>query len=59
MKQVAAAHNVSTAQVALRWVAQLPAVFVTSADDVNYIKEDLDIYGFSLTPSEMLALAEI
>eukprot|EP00041_Stephanoeca_diplocostata_P000711 m.16338 g.16338 ORF g.16338 m.16338 type:complete len:306 (+) comp10954_c0_seq2:66-983(+) len=59
VKSVAAAHNVSTAQVALRWVMQQQAVFVTAAENPEYLAEDLDVFGFSLTSSEMDQLAAI
>eukprot|EP00037_Helgoeca_nana_P031977 m.411519 g.411519 ORF g.411519 m.411519 type:complete len:298 (-) comp28678_c0_seq1:22-915(-) len=59
VKQIASTHNVSTAQIALRWVVQQPALVVTAAENPDYMKEDLDIFGFELTPSEMQQLAAI
>lgn len=50
---IALAHKVSAAQVALRWVAQQGALFVTAGSKSEYLQEDLDIYGFELSSSEM------
>ena len=53
------AHEVSPAQVALRWLVQQDITVVTSADELDYIKEDLDVFSFSLTPAEMTLLAAV
>lgn len=55
--RVAAAHNVSTAQVALRWVVQQGVVAVTASDKASYDQSDLAIFGFELTEAEMEALS--
>jgi diketogulonate reductase-like aldo/keto reductase len=54
---IAAAHNASAAQVALRWVAQQGALFVTAGSKAEYLREDLDIYGFELSATEMALLS--
>lgn len=54
---IAKAHGVSAAQVALRWIAQQGSMFVTAGSNSSYIAEDLDIFSFSLTASEMARLA--
>lgn len=59
VQKIATAHSVSTEQVALRWVAQQPALFVTAAENPDYMKEDLDIFGFELSEEEMVALSQI
>lgn len=59
VEAVAAVHNVSTAQVALRWVAQQPGLFVTSGENPEYLQEDMHIFGFNLTDTEMQTLANI
>ena len=56
---IASAHGVSTAQVALRWIAQQGGLMVTSANNTEYLQEDLDIYGFQLTPDQMSTLSAI
>jgi diketogulonate reductase-like aldo/keto reductase len=54
---IAAAHKVSAAQVALRWVAQQGALFVTAGSNPKYLDEDLHIYGFELSEAEIALLA--
>jgi len=57
--QIAAAHNVSTAQVALKWIVQHGAVLATSVDgsaSAEYLAEDLDLWSFELSQQEMQTL---
>lgn len=56
---VAKSHNVSAAQVALRWLVQQNITVVTAASNPEYISEDIDVFSFELTPSEMATLDEI
>ena len=56
---VAKAHNVSAAQVALRWVTQQGVVAVTSSDSDAHIAGDLQSFDFNLTASQIAALAEV
>jgi 2,5-diketo-D-gluconate reductase A len=56
---IAKAHGVSPAQVALRWLVQQNISAVTAAHNPQFISEDLDIFSFELTPTEMNALAAI
>eukprot|EP00041_Stephanoeca_diplocostata_P009327 m.143366 g.143366 ORF g.143366 m.143366 type:complete len:312 (+) comp17696_c0_seq3:130-1065(+) len=56
---VGKAHNVSAAQVALRWLVQQNITVVTAAHNASYIAEDIDVFSFTLTPAEMAALAAI
>ena len=59
VKAVAAAHNKSTAQVALRWVTQQEVTAVTASDNVDHLKGDLDIFDFTLTDDEMTELSAL
>ena len=59
MKAIGAAHNKSSAQVALRWVTQQEVVAVTASTKVSHLRSDLGIFDFSLTAEEMQALANI
>jgi 2,5-diketo-D-gluconate reductase A len=59
VKSVAAAHNKSTAQVALRWVTQQGVVAVTASTKASHLKGDLDIFDFTLTDAEMATLTKI
>jgi len=56
---VAKAHNVSAAQVALRWLIQQNISIVTAASNPDYIAEDIDVFSFELSPEEMATLAAV
>lgn len=57
--KVAVAHRKTTAQVALRWVVQQQVVAVTAARLDDYAKEDLDIFSWELSDTEMDELSAI
>jgi len=59
VKAVGAAHNKSTAQVALRWVTQQGVVAVTASSSVSHLKTDLEIFDFTLSDEEMKRLGQI
>lgn len=50
---IAKAHNVSAAQVILRWNLQKNIVVIPGSSNQNHIKENLDLFGFQLTNEEM------
>jgi diketogulonate reductase-like aldo/keto reductase len=54
---IAKKHGVSPAQVALRWITQQGAVIVTSASKPAYMTEDLALFGFELSGTEMALLS--
>jgi diketogulonate reductase-like aldo/keto reductase len=43
-------------QVALRWVAQHGVPLVTRASSLEYLAEDIDIFDFALSPTDLTAL---
>ena len=58
---IASGHGVSVAQVCLRWVLQHGAVMAVgtganASKVAGYAEEDLDLYGFALSDSEMALL---
>jgi hypothetical protein len=53
------AHNVSAAQVELRWLIQQNISAVTAANNLSYIKADLDVFSFELTTAEMATLSAL
>jgi diketogulonate reductase-like aldo/keto reductase len=55
---VAASHNKSAAAVALRWIVQQNISAVTSVKRPAYAVEDLAIFDFVLSDSEMQRLSE-
>ena len=46
----------SAAQVALRYIVQKNYSFVTASGEIAYDKEDLDLWSFTLSASQMTAL---
>ena len=57
-KKIGAAHDVSSAQVALRWLIQsgYPAITAASSKQAAYMREDVAIFNWTLTSSEMAEL---
>lgn len=51
--EIANAHNVTAAQVILRWNLQRGVVVIPGSSNPEHIKENTDIYGFELTDEEM------
>ena len=51
--EIANNHNVSSAQVILRWNLQKGVVVIPGSSNPDHIKENTDIYGFELTEDEM------
>lgn len=58
-RAIAAAHNVSTAQVALRWLSQRQIPFAVAAANPRYQAENRNVFGFELNASELSALTEL
>ena len=54
---IAQAHGVSAVQVILRWDLQRGIVVIPGSSDPAHIKEDLDLFGFELSPAEMDLIA--
>ena len=50
---IASAHGVSAAQVILRWDLQRGVVVIPGSSNPDHIRENLDLFGFELTPEEM------
>lgn len=59
VKAIAAKHNVSPAQIALRWLVQQKITVVTAANKASYEVEDKDLFSFSLSAVEMQTLAAL
>lgn len=56
---IAAAHDVTSAQVILRWNLQRGVVVIPGSSNPDHIKENLDIFGFELTDEEMERIAAL
>lgn len=57
--EVAAAHGVAPAQAVLRWHVELEAVPIPKSSDAARRRENLDIFGFSLTTEEIDAISAL
>ncbi|WIB27474.1 aldo/keto reductase [Curtobacterium sp. MCSS17_015] len=55
----ATAHGVSAGQVVLRWHVQLGAVPVPKSGDPDRQRENLDVFGFTLTDDEVRAISAL
>lgn len=57
---IAKAHQVSAAQVALKWIVQQGRPLATAVARADYVKEDLDLWSWgNLTREEMAALSAV
>jgi 2,5-diketo-D-gluconate reductase A len=56
--EMAAAHGVTPAQVALRWHLQLGIIVIPRSARRERIESNIDVLGFSLTSEEMNCLCE-
>ncbi|WP_017627603.1 aldo/keto reductase [Nocardiopsis chromatogenes] len=55
--RAAAAHGVTPAQVVLRWQLQLGALPIPKSADARRQRENIDLFGFELTASEVDAIS--
>lgn len=53
ISKIADNHNVTPAQVILRWNLQKGVVVIPGSSNPNHIKENTDIYDFELSDDEM------
>jgi 2,5-diketo-D-gluconate reductase A len=56
---IAAGHNVSAAQVVLRWHIQLGIIVIPRSKRRERVQENFDLFGFTLTDEEMERIASI
>lgn len=54
--EVAGNHDVSPAQAVIRWHLQSGNVCIPGSSNPDHIREDADVFGFSLTADEMAAI---
>lgn len=59
IKAISDAHQVTPAQVVLRWNIQRGVIVIPGSENPDYVKENLDIFDFALTPDEMAAIAAL
>ncbi|GAA1758883.1 aldo/keto reductase [Pseudarthrobacter sulfonivorans] len=59
VRALAAEHGRTPAQIILRWHVQLGNIAIPKASSEARIRENLDVFGFSLSDRDMAALAEL
>jgi len=57
--EIAESHNVTVAQVILRWNLQRGVVVIPGSSNPSHIKENTEIYHFELTDEEMNKIKEL
>ena len=57
--EVAANHGVTPAQAVIRWQLQSGNICIPGSSNPDHIREDADVFGFSLTPDEMVAIGAL
>lgn len=57
--EAARAHDVTPAQVVLRWHLQLGALPIPKAWSIEHQRENLDVFNFDLSPEEMTTFESI
>jgi diketogulonate reductase-like aldo/keto reductase len=59
LAEVAAAHDVSPAQVVLRWQLDLGNVIIPKSSNPGRMRENLELWGFELTDDERARIAAL
>ena len=59
ISSIAAAHEISAAQVILRWDLQRGIVVIPGSSNPEHIRENLDLFGFELTSEDMEQIASL
>ncbi len=59
LANVASHHGKTTAQVALRWLLQRDVIIIPKSTHVERMKENIDIFDFTLTEDEMQQIAAL
>ena len=59
LTEIAAAHEKSIAQVVLRWLIQRGVVVIPKSVQPDRMAENMDVFGFELSPQEMASIADL
>jgi len=59
VKDIAARHKKTTAQVLLRYLLQLDIVIIPKSSSPERIKSNIDLFDFALTEDDMKALSTL
>lgn len=57
LEAIGKAHNVTSAQIAYKWVVQQGHALAFKADTTEYLEEDIDLFSFNLTAAELSQLS--
>ena len=57
--ELAQKYGKSNAQIILRWHTQMGNVVIPGSKNVQHIKDNIDIFDFTLTPDELAAIAKV
>lgn len=53
IKQIAASHKKTSAQIILRWQLQAGYIVIPGSSNPEHIRENINVFDFELTPDEM------
>lgn len=59
LAKIGAAHGKSVAQVALRWLLQRGVIIIPKSTHVERMKQNLELYDFTLSDEEMASIAKL
>ncbi|GAA1798381.1 aldo/keto reductase [Actinomadura chokoriensis] len=59
LARIAAAHGRTPAQVVLRWHLEIGDIVIPKSVTPSRIAENIDVFGFELTPDDMAAIGEL
>lgn len=59
IKSIAASHNVSTAQVALKWIVQRGDILAVLSDNKSHQANDADLFSFHLSDADISSLDQL
>ena len=59
IKEIAAGHHKTPAQVILRWHVERGICPIPGSHSVQHLKENLEIFDFKLSPEEIQAIARL
>ena len=59
IKEIATKYNKSSAQIILRWHLQAGYIVIPGSSNIDHIKENIDIFDFTLSDNDMDKIAKI
>ena len=59
LREIAAVHGKTTAQIILRWNLQKSVAVIPGSSDPEHIRENISIFDFGLTDKDMERIAAL